>query len=532
MYDQTYSQIYPYISWSKYYNAPSNLQDSAVAIVKNSSGMLFVTGWSLGSTTNKDIAVLRYNPETGDTVWVKRFVGANEDNPAALAVDNNAAYITGYWFNGFFRDVITIKFNAANGDTTWVRKFNGPINGGDYGKAITVDNNGNVYVCGRTDVGGAQKYLILKYSSAGALDTFIYRDPILSTIFDEAHSIVCDNSGSNVYVTGTSGIGTAADVLTLKVSTSSPMSLVWAKKHTGPGAIEDNGIVARLDNSQANLFVGGWGRTAVQDYFVIKYNSANGDSLAFVTYNGPTFGSDALVGMVVDPGNNVIVTGSSSNSPVNRFEYATVKYNSGLVQQWVARTTNPDGDDKPSSLTIGSGNDLYVTGYRVKAGQGANYFTIRYNLSNGDTIWTKMENGISNVSDYASGVTVIDSERVFITGSAVSGSTSMYTLRYMNQIVGIKPISTEIPAKFNLDQNYPNPFNPSTSIRFDIAKASIVKITVFDVTGREVEVIANENVKPGKYEATWDASKYSSGVYFYQLSAGEFTDTKKMILSK
>jgi hypothetical protein len=236
--------------------------------------------------------------------------------------------------------------------------------------------------------------------------------------------------------------------------------------------------------------------------------------------------------MKIDASNNVYVTGYSSNSPVNRYEYATLKYNSGLVQQWVARTTNPDGWDQPSSIALGQGNDLYVTGYRTKSGQGTNYFTIRHNSLNGDTIWTKMENGNSNVSDYASGVVVIDSLRVFVTGSAVSGSTSMYTLRYMNQIVGIKPISTEIPARFNLDQNYPNPFNPSTSIRFDIAKASLVKITVFDVTGREVEVIANENVKPGKYEATWDASKYSSGVYFYQLTAGEFTDTRKMILSK
>jgi hypothetical protein len=108
----------------------------------------------------------------------------------------------------------------------------------------------------------------------------------------------------------------------------------------------------------------------------------------------------------------------------------------------------------------------------------------------------------------------------------------MYTLRYENQIVGIRPISSEVPVSFFIGQNYPNPFNPATSIRFDVPKESFVKITVYDITGKEVEIIANQNVIAGKYEATWDASKYASGVYFYHFEAGDFTDTKKMILAK
>jgi photosystem II stability/assembly factor-like uncharacterized protein len=98
--------------------------------------------------------------------------------------------------------------------------------------------------------------------------------------------------------------------------------------------------------------------------------------------------------------------------------------------------------------------------------------------------------------------------------------------------IGIKKISNTVPVNFTLSQNFPNPFNPTTNIKFDIAKTSDVGITVYDILGKEVEVIVNQNLKPGSYETNWNASKYSSGVYFYRLSAGSFVQTKKMILTK
>lgn len=86
------------------------------------------------------------------------------------------------------------------------------------------------------------------------------------------------------------------------------------------------------------------------------------------------------------------------------------------------------------------------------------------------------------------------------------------------------------PSGFKLHQNYPNPFNPQTSIRLSIGKESQTKICVFDVSGREVAELLNERKAPGEYEIYWDAKNLPSGVYFYRLSAGEFTDVKKMVL--
>ncbi|MEJ2495102.1 MAG: YCF48-related protein [Ignavibacteriaceae bacterium] len=93
-------------------------------------------------------------------------------------------------------------------------------------------------------------------------------------------------------------------------------------------------------------------------------------------------------------------------------------------------------------------------------------------------------------------------------------------------------INEQIPEYFNLKQNYPNPFNPSTKIRYSVPQTSQIVIKVFDILGNEIETLVNE-VKPiGTYELTWNAANLPSGVYFYQLKAGKFVMTKKMILLK
>jgi len=101
-----------------------------------------------------------------------------------------------------------------------------------------------------------------------------------------------------------------------------------------------------------------------------------------------------------------------------------------------------------------------------------------------------------------------------------------------NNLVNTEPVSGQIPEKYNLYQNYPNPFNPSTNIKFDIPKDENVNITLFDVLGRKVLVLANEFKKAGEYNVVFDGSNLSSGTYFYRIVAGDFVDTKKMVLIK
>ena len=97
---------------------------------------------------------------------------------------------------------------------------------------------------------------------------------------------------------------------------------------------------------------------------------------------------------------------------------------------------------------------------------------------------------------------------------------------------GIQPIGNSIPKQISLSQNYPNPFNPATKIRFDIPKESLAKIEVYDVSGRTVDIIVNENLKAWTYQVDFNGNSLASGVYYYRLTAGDFVETKKMILLK
>ena len=89
-----------------------------------------------------------------------------------------------------------------------------------------------------------------------------------------------------------------------------------------------------------------------------------------------------------------------------------------------------------------------------------------------------------------------------------------------------------MPKSFSLYQNYPNPFNPTTNIKLDVSKSGLVKIVVYDVSGREVSTIVNEPMQSGSYTVDFNASGLSSGVYFYSLITGGYSETKKMILIK
>lgn len=98
--------------------------------------------------------------------------------------------------------------------------------------------------------------------------------------------------------------------------------------------------------------------------------------------------------------------------------------------------------------------------------------------------------------------------------------------------IGIEVISSEVPGRFSLGQNYPNPFNPVTNIKFIVPKTGVVKLVIFDATGRETAVLFNGELGAGIYNYDFDASQLASGIYFYKLKANDFSQTKKMVLVK
>ncbi len=101
-----------------------------------------------------------------------------------------------------------------------------------------------------------------------------------------------------------------------------------------------------------------------------------------------------------------------------------------------------------------------------------------------------------------------------------------------NSLTLINSKSTLRTLKFEMAQNYPNPFNPTTIINYSVSKRCLVMIKVYDVLGKEVKTLVNEERRSGNYSVEFDGSKLSSGVYFYRMQAGDFIETKKLILLK
>jgi hypothetical protein len=119
-----------------------------------------------------------------------------------------------------------------------------------------------------------------------------------------------------------------------------------------------------------------------------------------------------------------------------------------------------------------------------------------------------------------------DSSSIWIAG--YGGRLFKYNISF----IGISQINSEIPSGFVLQQNYPNPFNPSTTIEFTIPVGGDVNFTVYDVSGREVYNVVEQNKQPGKYNISFNGSSLASGVYLYRLNSGNYSSVKKMVLTK
>jgi hypothetical protein len=195
----------------------------------------------------------------------------------------------------------------------------------------------------------------------------------------------------------------------------------------------------------------------------------------------------------------------------------------GSTTAFIVRTT--DGGATYSgvgSIPTGSGN---ITGLE---GTGSDYWALR-----GNHVFRSTNNGDNWTQDYTGTTALWDIDFAIATGCPQGwavGATG--TIVRMINITGIPGVNNQVPSSYNLQQNYPNPFNPATKISFSLPKAGIVKLVVFDILGREVATIVNDYRPAGNYSVDFNAANISSGIYFYTLKSGGFTDTKKMVLMK
>ena len=169
-------------------------------------------------------------------------------------------------------------------------------------------------------------------------------------------------------------------------------------------------------------------------------------------------------------------------------------------------------------------------------------FTFNYTASdlNEDDLSFGLVNPITGLSMSASGELSWDPipeqpvNPYEVVVSLTDGDTTVYdtTLIEVEDVVGISLVDNSVPDKYSLNQNYPNPFNPTTSISFDLPKKNEVVLKIYDLNGQLVEKVNYGSLSPGRYHYQFNASNFSSGVFFYKLEADNFVDIKKMTLIK
>ena len=173
----------------------------------------------------------------------------------------------------------------------------------------------------------------------------------------------------------------------------------------------------------------------------------------------------------------------------------------------------------------------YYCGYFAYAPPPASQSHILRKTTNGGTQWTNIN--LSHTCNSLEDLDFADLQTGYVAGY------SGYIYKTTNGgPVALTGNSQNRPMEYSLFQNYPNPFNPSTKIKFDVPPDSrlrgndIVTLKIYDVLGRVIATLVNEQLKPGTYETEWDASNYSSGVYFYRLIIQNYSETRKMVLIK
>lgn len=518
---EIFSQPAPPVDWVR-----DNISGASNDMVIDNSGNIYVTGVTYAGSTN-DFCTIKYN-SSGVQQWMVTFNGPENlgDQATSIAVDAQGnVYVTGtanidYGNTVWTGDYCTIKYNSI-GQQLWVKIYGGNTTGRDIPFKVAVDGAGNAVVTGQSYIDAQRNddIVTIKYAPDGTQLWLVAHDGTgVTPEQDSGRDMVLDAQG-NIYIFGHSTrLITWYDLFLIKYNPSGVVQ--FTRDYTGPfNNTTEYGVALTLDNT-GNIYC--IGELSDGSLAVLKYNSSGVQQWAYI-YTSNFF--NKAKDITTDAAGNVIFCGSAGSTGF------TAKLNSSGTLMWNRIITGTGGNEVANMLITDNMGDIYVTG-KVAAGSYFDIVTEKINPA-GTLQWRATHSGSGNFNDFGNAVARDASGNIIISGgSNVSGFNNFCTIKYAPGTIGIEPTGNNIPGSFTLHQNFPNPFNPFTNIKFDLPLSSHVKLSVFDISGREIAVLVYEALTLGSYSISWNAANYTSGVYFYKLETESYSETKRMILVK
>lgn len=436
-------------------------------------------------------------------------------------------------FGGNLQNNVYLIKTDSVGDTIWTKYYVGPS--GDIVREVEQTYDGGYIIVGETNSFGAGSHDIYLIKTDAQGDTAWTRT-YGSTGWDEGYSVT-QTSDSGYVLTGffsDDSTSDVADAIVMKINSVADTTF-WTRTF---GAINgthgDAGFSVQQTSDGGYVVAGLFASNDMNDQALLVKMDPSGDTTWLKSFGGVSSEKAWSVQQTSDGG--FIVVGTTLSFGAGDFDVYVIRTDANGNTAWTKTYGGTDLDEGRSVWQTTDGGFI-IAGFTYSFGAGSrDVYLIKIN-SFGDVLWEKTYGGVSaeigySVQQTEDGGYIVVGE----TSSFGAGNLDVYLIKtdsLGNQIAtDVEELNSELPSKFSLIQNYPNPFNPTTNIEYSIPEESFVELKVYDVLGNEVATLINEEQSIGNYKTDFTGVNLTSGIYFYQLRAGSFVQTKKMILMK
>jgi len=517
--------------------------EKAFAVQQTTDGGYIVAGetWSVGGG---DVYLLKTDAD-GDTLWTRTYGGSGWDGAYSTQQTTDGGYI----ISGFFELpvgggwAIYLVKTAANGDSLWTRTYGQSDMNEGYCVRQTTD--GGYMVAGYSgDWGEEDLYLVKTDTNGDTLWTRTYG----GSESDWAQSVRQTTDGGYIVAGSTNSFG-AGDYDFYLLKTDSSGDTLWTRTYGGSDL--DVGFSVQQTTDGGYIVAGGtfsFGAGQI-DCYLLK-TDPNGGTLWTHTYGGSRDEQAYSVRQTADGG--YIIAARTNSFGAGAFDVWLLKLVSDIEPD-VAIEIVPD--DPP--VTVPQGGSFGFTGTltnNIEDPQVSDAWTMAVGPQKETYGPFKMRNDVE--LDPFETRTAQFNQRVanlaplgFYTYIAYCGeypSTAIDSSFFQVEVIAGAPGGgedigwvlmgsfsegeTDLPSEFALLSNYPNPFNAQTVIQYQLPASSSVKLEVYNLFGQKVATLVDGQQEAGYESVSWDASEVSSGLYFYKLTAGDFTEVKRMTL--